>query len=255
MFLFSKLINNKNKKLMIHGWILYFLDLAYISSFNVARQGIANFLYLLILKNKKQKHLSIVILLVAYGIHKSIILIIPFIWILEFTYSKKKFIFLLIVSIFIGHVFDFSTFFINNILPNIFYYGEIYNSNEMSKILLREGLGFGYYYRIFLSTLLILFYDKLKLENKKELVFINATIFWAILKILTSRVWIIERFLDYLYYSNLISFPILFSKINSYKNGKYVTKILFLLFFIMFLRTTIFSDLSQKLMPYKSIFK
>lgn len=243
-----------NKRKEYRSWLIYFWDMAYISSFNVMRQGVANFIFLLILKLEKRKILLILLFILGIGFHKSFIITIIFLFLSECKYNKKFFITMLIIAIISSNIFDLQTFFIENILSNIGYYGKIYSRKEnFGNVLRGGGIGLGYYYRFFVISFLIYFYDEIKKENPKELKFVNLSIFWCILKIFTYKIWIIERVLDYLYYSTLISFPILFQKIEKQKYGKYIVIIILTGFFILFLKSTIFSDLTQNLIPYKSI--
>ena len=241
-----------SKKKEYRSWLIYFWDMAYIYSFNGMRQGVANFIFLLTLKLKKKKIFLIILFILGIGFHKSFVITIFFLFLADYRYNKKFFIVALIMAIISSNIFDLQTYFIKNILPNIYYYGKLYTTKERIVDSLSGGLGLGYYYRMLIISFLIYFYDEIKKENKKELRFVNLSIFWCILKIFTYKIWILERVLDYLYYSTLISFPILFQKIEKRRYGKYIVMIILVIFFILFLKSTIFSK-GQNLIPYKSI--
>lgn len=252
-FLIHSNIKNKiNKEKEYRGWFIYFWDMAYIYSFNGMRQGVANFIFLLTLKLKKKKILLILLFILGIGFHKSFVITVIFLFLADYKYNKKFFVMALIIAIISSNVFDLQTYFIENILPNIYYYGKLYTTKERIGDSLKSGLGLGYYYRMLIISFLIYFYDEIKKENKKELKFVNLSIFWCILKIFTYKIWILERVLDYLYYSTLISFPILFQKIEKRRYGKYIVIVILIGFFILFLKSTIFLE-GQNLIPYKSI--
>lgn len=252
-FVFFLLKNKNNKKREYRGWIIYFLDMAYIYSFNGMRQGVANFIFLLILKLKKRKILVFLLFVIGAGFHKSFVITIFFLFLTNFKYNKKFFLIVLITAIISSNVLDLQTIFIEKVLPNIYYYGKLYTTKERIGDSLKNGLGLGYYYRILMTGFLIYFYDEIKKENPKDLRFVNLSIFWCILKIFTYKIWILERVLDYLYYSTIISFPILFQKIEKRRYGKYIVLIILIGFFILFLKSTIFSNVEECLIPYKSI--
>lgn len=249
----NNLKNRINKKIEYRGWLIYFLDMAYIYSFNGMRQGVANFIFLLMLKLKERKILACLLFIIGIGFHKSFVITIFLLFLANYKYNKKFFLIALIIAIISSNILDLQTIFIEKILPNIYYYGKLYTTKERIVDSLTGGLGLGYYYRILISILLIYFYEEIKKENPKELRFVNLSIFWCILKILTYKIWIIERVLDYLYFSNLISFPILFQKIEKRKYGKYMVLVILIGFFILFLKSTVFSNVEECLIPYKSI--
>ena len=100
---------------------------------------------------------------------------------------------------------------------------------------------------------MIFFYEDLIKKNHKNLVYINSSILWGILTILTYKIFIISRVLEYLYLSSLISYPLLIEEIKNKKYGKYIVFIIWLIFFSLYLKATVFSDISQKLIPYNNI--
>ena len=244
------LLKTKNKKK--EGWILYFLDYSYISSFNVMRQSVSNFCFLL---GIRQKNIFITILLISigFGFHKTIIFICPIIFLLKKIYNRKILIYFLGLAIILSLTIDIQQIMINYILPNLGAYGEIYLRKDLIDLVIKkQKMGMGLFFRITLSCLLIYYYDILKKREQKEIIYINASIFWAILSIISYKIFIVSRILEYIYPASLISYPILFKEIKKSKIGKYFVYLVWIIFILIFLKSTFFADSSQKLLPYKS---
>ena len=245
--------NLKEKKKIRTGWYIYILDYGMISSLNVMRQGVANFIYLLSLREKNKK-LILFLFILGYGFHKSIILLLIFLPIVKIKFNIKFLKIVLILSLIVTLTIDLQKLFVEVIMPNLGYYGKIYLRKDLIHyVIVEQEIGLGKIFRILMSSLMIFFYEDLIKKNHKNLVYINSSILWGILTILTYKIFIISRVLEYLYLSSLISYPLLIEEIKNKKYGKYIVFIIWLIFFSLYLKATVFSDISQKLIPYNNI--
>lgn len=252
---FFNLILNKNfmmKKNKVKGWFIYILDYGYISSFNVMRQGVANLLFLLSIGENSWIKIGI-FFFIGLGFHKSIILLIPLFLIAKIKFSTKSFKILFFIVIVFSTVINFQNIFIEYIFPYLGYYSKIYMQKELFHFVSKsESFGVGRAIRVILCLTLIFFYDELLKKDNKKKIYLNLSIFWGLLTILTYKIFIISRILEYLYISTVISYPLMIEYLKTKKYGKYLIIIFWLILLSFYLKSTIFSDSSQKLMPYKN---
>lgn len=245
--------NFKRKKSRIESWYIYILDYGYISSFNVMRQGIANLIFLIAIK--KNSYIKFVFfLIIGYGFHKSILLLIPIFFIIRKKFNIKIIKILCISIIFLSLFFDFQSYFIKNIFPYLGYYSEIYARKELVHFVVEEmSFGLGRMVRVVLCLSLIFFYDDLAKKGNSNYIYLNLSILWGILTLLTYKIFIISRVLEYFYLSTIITYPLMLDELKKRKLGKYLIITFWIILILFYLKATIFSDASQKLIPYNNI--
>lgn len=246
----------KQAKYKVFSFTLFWLDGGILYLFNVIRQGITNFIFLNIIGMFRDKKYILITFLIIFGVlfHYSIILALFFIPLILKKHSRITLIFLYFLSIMIMLTIDLPTFFIRflEIIPR---FGEIYlQENLLESLVLRREFGLGYLFRFILVFILILFYDKIFLQDSKILPYLNAFIFWGIFKILTLDIWVFERVLDYLRYSSIIVVPHIITIVDNKYIRSFIGLLIFIVYFILFLKSSIFSGEEQNLIPYKWIF-
>ncbi|HWO76917.1 MAG TPA: EpsG family protein [Bacillus sp. (in: firmicutes)] len=251
MYFVLKIIRKQGKYSYL-SFILFWLDGGVVYLLNVVRQGLTNFIFLDIIGKVKEKYyLKIIILiLIASMFHYSIFLALIFIPFLLNTYSRKSLIFLFMLAIVIMLTIDVPMLFIR-FMQLVPYFGEIYsNEHLLASEVLRKEFGLGYLFRFILVFLTILSYEKIA-KNHKIIPYLNAFIFWGILKILTLEVWIFERVIDYLRYSSIIVVPYLIASIDNKHIRFLFGTVIFIAYFVLYLKSTIFSSSSDHLIPYQ----
>lgn len=253
---FVFILIKKQAKYKVFSFTLFWLDGGIFYLFNVIRQGVTNFIFLNILGMIRDKKYLIIILLITLGVlfHYSIILALFFIPFILKKYSKITLLILYFSSIIIMLSIDLPTIFIT-FLKVIPHFGEIYlQENLLKSLVLRRDFGLGYLFRFILVFILILFYDKIFIQDSKILPYLNAFIFWGIFKILTLDIWIFERVLDYLRYSSIIVVPHIITIADNKYLRYFIGILIFVIYFILFLKSSIFSGEEERLIPYKWIF-
>lgn len=253
-FVFKLIINESKYKLL--SFVLFWLDGGIIFLLNVMRQGLTNFIFLNLIGRVRDGKYLLVLFLLTVGcfFHYSMLLALLFIPLLMARYSRKTLLMFYSISIFLMLVVDIPYIVIKT-LELIPYFGEIYlNENLVESLVFRRDFGLGYLFRFLLVLATILFYDKILADDEKVKPYLNAFIWWGILKILTLEVWVFERFLDYLRFSSIIVIPHLIMIIKNQKIKRIILILIFLSFLILYLKSTVFSSNDQKLMPYQWIF-
>ncbi|MFC0296531.1 EpsG family protein [Geobacillus jurassicus] len=249
-----KIIRNQGKHSFM-SFVIFWLDGAYIYLFNVVRQGLTNIIFLNIIEKFREKRIILMVLLILFSslFHYSIFLAVLFIPFLMRRYSKKTLLFMFVLVILANFLFNIQDLSIK-MLHFVPYFGDIYSeTNLLENNVKREEFGLGYLFRFILVFIAILNYDKIAQDVKVQ-PFLNAFVFWGILKILTLQVWIAERLLDYLRFSSIIIVPRLIESIENKKIRFLFTAVILIIYFALFLKSTVFSSYEEKLVPYKWIF-
>lgn len=113
--------------------------------------------------------------------------------------------------------------------------------------------GLGRMVRVVLCLSLIFFYDDLAKKGNSNYIYLNLSILWGILTLLTYKIFIISRVLEYFYLSTIITYPLMLDELKKRKLGKYLIITFWIILILFYLKATIFSDASQKLIPYNNI--
>lgn len=254
IFLF--ILIKKQAKYKVFSFILFWLDGGILYLLNVVRQGLTNLIFLNLIGIIKEKKNILLLFLIFIGFlfHYSFLIALLFIPFLLIKYKKNTLIILFFSSVVIMLTTDIVKVFIM-LLQITPYFGELYlQADLLESLVLRRDFGLGYLFRFVLVFILILFYEKILIQDSKILPYLNAFIFWGILKILTLDVWVFERVLDYLRYSSIIVVPYLITITDNRYLRSLIAGLIFIIYFILFLKSSIFSPIEEQLIPYKWIF-
>lgn len=254
IFLF--VLIKKQAKYKVFSFILFWLDGGILYLLNVVRQGLTNLIFLNLIGIIKEKKYIIILFLMTMGVlfHYSFLVALLFIPLILKKYKKNTLIILFLSSIVIMLTIDIVGIFIM-LLQITPYFGELYlQSDLLESLVLRRDFGLGYLFRFIVVFILIVFYEKILKQDYKILPYLNAFIFWGILKILTLDIWVFERVLDYLRYSSIIVVPYLVTISDNKYIRTLIAIIIFIIYFMLFLKSSIFSPIEERLIPYKWIF-
>ena len=225
----------------------YFAFQFWACSMNLLRQSIALSIFLLSYQSLLERNFIkyIIIVLIAASFHQSILIMIPFYFLLYQNITK---LYLIIISILfvLGYVFfDFIVYGIFDILFSDYqkYIDTIYwNSNSISYII------FPCIYLLF-----VLYHAK-KLINdcEKNKILINSCIYGSFISFFITKHFILERFSLYFFIFSLILIPeiIFFDKKASKKNIVFLFSIILGLSYFSFSAKEEFHNVY----PYRSIF-
>lgn len=218
--------NSKNPVFSI--FILFSTCLVY-QAFNQSRQMLAISMMLYAWKyiEKKQIKKYLLMCLLAFSIHKSALVMLPFYWISKIKINKKTLIKYTISSTFIFAFFGT----IKKVLL-MTYYGKTYldrgffssQTSTVFNLIFRLGLLFA-----------CLYYSKyIKEDEKKELNgLFNMSIWCIMFQLLTLKIYIFGRITTYFYIFYVLLIPNIYAKISS-KKKKTVFLVMNIFLFVIF---------------------
>lgn len=225
----------------------YFTFQFWACSMNLLRQSIALSIFLLSYQPLLERNFIkyTIIIFIAASFHQSILIMIPFYFLLYQNITKPYLIVMSILFV-LGYVFfDFIVYGILNLLFSDYqkYIDTIYwNSNSISYII------FPVIYLLF-----ILYYAK-KLINdcEKNKILINSCIYSSFISFFITKHFILERFSLYFFIFSLILIPeiIFLDKKTSKKNIVFLFSIVFGLGYFSFSAKEEFHNVY----PYRSVF-
>lgn len=225
----------------------YFTFQFWACSMNLLRQSIALSIFLLSYQPLIERNFvkySIVILIAA-SFHQSVLIMIPFYFLLYQNITKSYLIAISILFVFGYLFFDFIVYGILNILFSNYekYIDTIYwNSNGISYII------FPCIYLIF-----VLYYTKELINNcLKNKILINSCIYASFISFFITKHFILERFSLYFFIFSLILIPeiIFFNKKANKKNIVFLFSIILGLGYFSFSAKEEFHNVY----PYRSVF-
>lgn len=225
---------------------LFVSDGVLFASFNGLRQylAISLFLFSIIYISKKQIFSYMCFIALGFLFHKSILLLIPFYFLLNITISKRIIMVMLIFSWVVSNFIPY--------LPIDLLFSASSTYAGYSQLFLdtfKPDLSYVMLYKIFL--LLLYIFDKNSIVNSKINPFLNMYIFYLCITLMFSNSWVISRFSEYLKISSLIIIPWIITN-HKQKLLLIITTVFFFLVFTV--NTLVISGLSEKLV-YKTIFQ
>lgn len=241
-------ISNYLKISLFFTFYMYIVNGNLFTHFNLLRQSISIIFFITSFEyiTKKKKYTYIILLLFAGGFHRSALILLPCYFFLGKLLKIKTYIVILIFSFImkVEYIISLlivflSTFKIQYYIKNYFtsnYF--VKNLNEVSST------GLGNVFRNILFIIILYNYKKIQ-KYPKFIPYINAYFISLILSNLFIKMSLLARFIDYFSISIIFLYP--FFKIKRYK---VLEKIIYLVFFIMFLKIIIF-DLERLKLSYK----
>lgn len=226
---------------------LYFTFQFWACSMNFIRQSMALSIFLLayqpLIERNFIKYSAIVLL--AASFHQSILIMLPFYFLL-YKNVTKKYLFTISTIFMISYIlFDFVVYYVLNILFSNYqkYVDTIYwNSNSLSYVILPCGY-----------LLFVLYYAKKLIHDcEKNKILINSCIYMSFISFFITKHFILERFSLYLFIFSLILIPEIIY-INKMANKKNIVLLFTILFGFSYFSFAVKEEF-HNVYPYRSIF-
>lgn len=228
VFFFYKAIMNNSKNSTFSLYLLFSTCLFY-QTFNQSRQMLAIAIVLYswkFIENNKMKKFLFFILL-AFSIHKSAIIMMPFYWLTKAKINYK--------NIMLYIIFAFSIFAFFDVIQKMLlltHYGQVYTERGM--FISQTSTWLNLSFRFLIVILCMIFYKYTRREEKKSLnKLINVAIWCILFQLLTVKVYIFGRITTYLYVFFILLIPNLFENIEN-KNIKITFKTIMISIFFIF---------------------
>jgi len=208
----------KNSDFFALSILIFVCDGIFLRSFNVTRQILAASIFALNIVNIQEKKFLryVIVTLIAASIHKSALFLIPFYFLFNIKMNKKKIILLLIIySCMAALCYIFSDSIVGLAQKTLYsHYTE--DSFDMDK---------GLKYKHILKPLLVLIYifvniNNIDVNNSTNMACIHAALLYFLFQVLTIKIAMSQRFLDYFTWGEVLIVPHIFIKLN--KKDKYI---------------------------------
>lgn len=247
LVLIYKTIYNNSENICL-SVLLIFIGQAYFYGMNIVRQSLAMAIILLsfnfLKKNNKIAYLLLGLL--AFSIHSSAIILIPFLYLSRFNINTKK---KLLILFLVVCCFPITSILIEKIIINTKYAWYYTNSNyheAISNTVILENI------LVFIIDLLVTIKNKNKIDKEYQMLS-NINFFGIVVMILSSTIPLINRLIRYFTIFQIIFIPKIINKISLVKDRIAI----YLLIIIIMSSLTFYQIIikgGEEVYPYVSIF-